>query len=130
MDLIADAICILKNGVNAGLKLVDIKNGNKTILDICKILKKEHFIKEYITRVEKGQVQIRAFIKFDNFRNPLLQGAKRVSRPGRRYYVGKENLPYVRNGLGIAIVSTSRGIMLAQQAKALGIGGEVLCYFW
>lgn len=130
MDNIADALCILKNGCMAKLNFVDILRGNKMILEICKILKRDGFIERYITRYLHGQVQIRVFLKFSEKGKPFIQGVKRVSSPGRRVYLMKSKLPYVRSGLGIAIVSTNKGVMKAQQAKALGVGGELICSVW
>lgn len=88
----------------------------------------------YVGKVEEipGEVQgqLRIHLKYDDKRKPLISNLKRVSKPGRRVYKGKEDIPWVLSGVGIAILSTSRGVMTDRQARRLGVGGEVLCYVW
>lgn len=98
---------------------------------IAKILKEEGFIKDY--EVLPGKVaSLLIHLKYTRDRRPslVITGMERASKPGRRMYVGKKEIPYVRSGLGVAIMSTPKGVMTGQQARRLGVGGEVLCYVW
>jgi small subunit ribosomal protein S8 len=79
---------------------------------------------------ERPQPNIRLWLKYDEKRRPIVTGLKRISRPGRRVYSGKHELPWVLSGLGIAIVSTPRGVMTDREARRTGVGGEILCYVW
>ena len=98
---------------------------------IAKILKEEGFIKDY--EVLPGKVaSLLIHLKYTRDRRPkpVIVGLQRVSKPGRRTYAGKQDIPYVRSGLGVAIMSTSKGVMTGEQARRQGLGGEVLCYVW
>lgn len=130
MDLIADALCILKNGSMAGLVFADIKRGNKAIESILSLLKKDGFIKNFITRVEKGQKQFRVFLKRTDSGLPAISDVKRVSKPGKRIYRKTCKMPYISGKVGVGIVSTSKGIMPIPKAKSMGLGGEILCIVW
>ena len=130
MDLIADALCILKNGSMAGLVFADIKRGNKAIESILSLLKKDGFIKSFITRVEKGQKQFRVFLKKTDSGLPAISDVKRVSKPGKRIYRTTCKMPYISGKVGVGIVSTSKGIMPIPKAKSMGLGGEILCIVW
>jgi small subunit ribosomal protein S8 len=93
-------------------------------------LKDEGFIEDYKVETESVQGSIQIFPKYDQANNAVLRGLKRVSKPSRRYYVKKADIPRVRNGLGIAILTTARGVLTDKQARDAGVGGEVLCYVW
>jgi len=99
---------------------------------IARILKEEGFIDDYEVVPAQPQGMLRLTLKYTQARRPqpVISGLKRVSRPGRRVYLGRRDLPWVRSGLGIAIVSTPKGVMTARQARRQGVGGEVLCYVW
>lgn len=128
-DPIADLLTRIRNSMQA-------RHGNfvvlrlKIKLEIVKILKTEGFIEGYV-EVETGpQGAIKIFPKYDaNFKG-VIRGLKRVSKPSRRVYVGRDDIPQVRNGLGVAILTTPGGVLTDRQARDKGVGGEVLCYIW
>lgn len=128
-DPVADLLTRLRNATMA-------KHGSVTIpmsmlkLNIVKILKDEGFIRGFEIRDGQPQSQIIVALGYDQNRHGLIHGLRRVSSPGCRIYVGKDKLPKIRNGLGIAIVSTSRGVMSDAQARVAGVGGEFLCEVW
>jgi len=97
-------------------------------LAITKILKDEGFISDYEVLRDKPHRTIKIYLKYSEKNQPVLTGLERVSKPGLRVYVGRKEIPRVAGGLGIAILSTSRGVMTGQQAWRQGIGGELLCY--
>jgi small subunit ribosomal protein S8 len=103
---------------------------SKTKVSIAQILLEEGYIQGYEVTNERPQANIRVWLKYDDNRRPLLAGLERVSKPGRRVYKGKRDLPWVLSGLGIAIISTPKGIMTGREARRQGVGGEVLCYVW
>ena len=99
-------------------------------LEIVKILKSEGFIEGYV-EVESGhQGGIKVFPKYDANFNGVIRGLERVSKPSRRVYVSRNDIPQVRNGLGVAILTTPGGVLTDRQARDKGVGGEVLCYVW
>jgi|TARA_B100000315_G_scaffold257743_1_gene307547 small subunit ribosomal protein S8 len=98
-------------------------------LAITRILKNEGFVSDYEVLKDKPHRIIKVYLKYDN-NQPILSGLERVSKPGLRVYVQREEIPRVYSGLGIAIVSTAKGVMTGQQAWRQGIGGELLCYVW
>lgn len=130
-DPIADLLARLRNAGLAGHSQVTLP-GSKLKEAILKILQEEGFIQGFEVIPTTPQSTLRVALKYTRQRQPrsVISGLRRVSKPGRRIYVGREELPWVRSGLGIAIVSTSKGVMTGQQARKLGIGGEVLCYVW
>jgi small subunit ribosomal protein S8 len=99
---------------------------------IAKILREEGFIRDYEILPGKVASSLLIHLKYTHERNskPVITGVQRISKPGRRAYVGKQDIPWVRSGLGVAIISTSRGVMTGDQARRQGVGGEVLCYVW
>jgi small subunit ribosomal protein S8 len=99
-------------------------------VSIAQILLEEGFIQGYEVTNEHPQANIRLWLKYDDKRRPIVAGMKRVSRPGRRVYSGKRELPWVLSGLGVAIVSTPKGVMTDREARRNGVGGEILCYVW
>jgi small subunit ribosomal protein S8 len=104
--------------------------GSKIKLAIAEILKHEGFIKEYEFKKDDKQGTIRIYLKYGPNREKVLSGLKRISKPGLRVYAQKDELPKVLSGLGVAIISTSQGIMSDKAARKAGVGGEVLCYIW
>ncbi|NLM46717.1 MAG: 30S ribosomal protein S8 [Firmicutes bacterium] len=128
-DPIADMLTRIRNANTMKHEVVEIPS-SKIKLAIADILKKEGFIKDYELKKDNKQGIIRIFLKYGPNRENVLTGLKRISKPGLRVYAGKDELPKVLGGLGVAIISTSQGIMTDKAARKAGIGGEVLCYIW
>jgi len=128
-DPIADMLMRIKNALMARHKKVVIP-ASKIKLEIARILKEEGYIEDYQYIDEKPQGKIEIVLKYDENKRPVIAGVRRVSKPGRRIYMGYRDLPKVLDGLGIAIVSTSQGIMTDYEARKRKIGGEVLCEIW
>jgi small subunit ribosomal protein S8 len=128
-DPIADFLTRIRNGIQTRRSTVDCpRSGLK--LRIAEILRDEGFL-DAVTSVDDGpQGTISVTLRYDHGNHPVITGLKRISRPGQRSYVASKGLPKVRNGLGIAIVSTSKGVMTDRKARELGVGGEVLCEVW
>ena len=129
-DPIADMLTRIRNANTAKHDTVDVP-ASKMKLAIADILVKEGYIKKYDI-VEDGAFQtIRIFLKYGNNKNErIISGIKKISKPGLRVYAGKEDMPKVLGGLGIAIVSTNQGVITDKQARELGVGGEVLAFVW
>lgn len=129
-DTIADYLTRLRNASRAGHRVVDIP-ASKVKKEITKILFDQGYILSYKFEEDKVQGNIKIALKYDKMtKDPVIKKLKRVSKPGLRKYAGAEDLPRVLNGLGIAIVSTSHGVMTSKQAKKENVGGEVLCYVY
>lgn len=128
-DPIADLLTRIRNAVQARHSSVIIPRSNLK-LEIVKLLKQEGFLEGYIDLQESDYGKIKVFPKYDAGSRGVIRGLKRVSRPSRRVYVGKDDIPWVRNGLGVAILTTPRGVLTDRQARSEGVGGEVLCYVW
>ncbi len=130
-DPIADMLTRIRNAAMIQRHQV-VMPSSKTLEAIARILKEEGFIEEYEVIPAQPQAMLRLDLKYTQEKRsqPIITGLRRISRPGRRVYSRKQDLPWVRSGLGIAIVSTSRGVMTAQQARRMKLGGEVLCYVW
>ncbi|RME06340.1 MAG: 30S ribosomal protein S8 [Anaerolineae bacterium] len=132
-DPIADMLTRIRNAVMAG-QTVTAMPSSKMKVAIAKILKDEGFIKNYeVEESERGHKTLRIHLKYvgeRRNRRPVLSGLERVSKPGRRVYAGKREIPWVLSGMGIAILSTSKGVMTGREARKQGIGGEVICKVW
>ena len=128
-DPIADMLTRIRNGLMVRKPYVLVPS-SKIKVAIAQILLEEGFIQGYEVTNEQPQPNIRLWLKYDEKRRPIVTGLKRISRPGRRVYSGKHELPWVLSGLGIAIVSTPRGVMTDREARRTGMGGEILCYVW
>ncbi len=130
-DPIADMLTRIRNGIQARHERVDIP-ASKLKIEIARILKSEGFISNFKTVEEQDAVQdlLRVYLKYSPDGEPVIHGIERVSRPGRRVYRGKQEIPRVLGGLGLAIVSTSKGVLSGAEAARSGIGGEVLCQVW
>lgn len=128
-DPIADMLTRIRNANTSKHKTVDIPASNVKRA-IAEILFKEGYIKAFEEISDENQGIIRITIKYDEKGNRVIAGLKRISKPGLRVYANKEELPKVLNGLGIALISTSKGIMTDKEAREQGIGGEVLAYVW
>ncbi len=128
-DPIADMLTRIRNANSAKHKTVDIP-ASKIKTAIAEILFKEGYIKSFELINDETQGIIRVTLKYDEKGTRVIDGIKRISKPGLRVYAGKEELPKVLNGLGIAIISTSKGLKTDKEAREAGIGGEVLAYVW
>ena len=128
-DPIADMLTRIRNANSAKFKTVDIPS-SKMKKAIAETLFEEGYIKAYEEIANETQGIIRITLKYDEKGNKVIAGLKRISKPGLRVYAAKDELPKVLNGLGIALISTSKGIMTDKQARELGVGGEVLAYIW
>ncbi len=129
-DPIADYLTRIRNAIRAGHKIVEIPASNLK-KEITKILFDKGYILSYKFDESGPQGTIKIALKYHPVtKAPAIKGIERVSKPGHRKYVGKDELPRVLNGLGIAILSTSKGVMTDKEARALGIGGEVICYVY
>ena len=127
-DPIADMLTRIRNALMARKEEVVIP-ASRIKKEIARILKEEGFIEDY--RIEEDPVQDRIVIKLKYYKGEsVIRGLRRVSKPGRRIYVSKDELPNVLGGLGIAIISTSRGVMTDKECRKLGIGGEYICDVW
>ena len=128
-DPIADMLTRIRNANTSKHKTVDVPASNVKRA-IAEILFKEGYIKAFEEIDDGNQGIIRITIKYDEKGNKVIAGLKRISKPGLRVYANKEELPKVLNGLGIALISTSKGMMTDKEAREKGIGGEVLAYVW
>ncbi len=131
-DPIADMLTRIRNANQVRAEKVDMP-ASRLKLEIAKILKEEGFIRGYKVLKDKKQGIIRLSLKYiteNDKATAVISGLKRVSRPARRFYVGKGDVPRVMGGVGIAIVSTSKGILTDKACRLQNLGGEVLCYVW
>jgi small subunit ribosomal protein S8 len=128
-DPIADLLTRIRNAVQARHASLVVPR-SKIKVEIVRILKDEGFIEQYQEVEDDKQGMVKIFPRYDDGNKAVLRGIVRVSRPSRRKYVGKTDVPRVRNGLGVAILTTPRGVLTDSQARKAGIGGEVLCFAW
>ena len=128
-DPIADLLTRIRNANAAKHETVTVPASNMKKA-ICQILLDEGYIKEMKVEDDGLQGNIVVTLKYGENKTRIIQGLKRISKPGLRIYAGVEDMPRVRKGLGTAIVSTSKGVMTDKQARKLGVGGEVLAYVW
>ena len=128
-DPIADMLTRIRNGSKAGKKWVDIP-ASRLKKELARILVEEHFIQNFRYVEDKKQGEIRVFLRYDENEKPMIRGIRRVSKPGLRIFAGADKLPRVLNGLGIAIISTSSGVMTDRDARRKGVGGEIICQVW
>ena len=126
-DPIAELLTKIRNATRAKHRYVDI-NLSKMKVSIVKILKENGFIASFL--VDDKKKMGRLFLKYNKKREPIIHGLKRVSTPGLRRYVEYKKIPYVQNGFGISILSTSQGVVDDTKAREQKIGGELLCYVW
>ena len=131
-DPIADFLARIRNGIRARKQLVELPRSNMK-LRIAEILRDEGFVNSVATQEDKKQGVLKVELRYDgrpSGSGNAITGMRRVSRPGQRAYVPAKQVPRVRNGLGIAILSTSQGVMTDKEARNKGVGGEVLCEVW
>ena len=128
-DPVADMISRIRNGVRAKLPKVDVPS-SKLKVEIARILKDEGYIANFKVNEDDRQNMLRVFLKYGPGMERVITDVQRVSRPGCRIYCGKDQIPRVYGGLGINILSTSRGLMTGRSAAREGVGGEILCNVW
>jgi small subunit ribosomal protein S8 len=131
-DPIADMLTRVRNALTVGHAVVAIPS-SKIKVEIARILKEEGYIEDYFVTDDKPQPVLRIRLRYvgdRRTREPIITGLERVSKPGRRMYTRKQDIPWVLSGMGVAILSTPKGVLTGQQARRLGVGGEVLCYVW
>lgn len=131
-DPIADMLTRIRNAIIAGHRSVDIPF-SKLKVELARVLQEEGYVENYDVIEGSPYSNIRVSLKYwgdRRTRRSVITGLERVSKPGRRIYVGKGDIPWVLSGMGIAILTTNKGLMTGQQARRQGIGGEVLCYVW
>ena len=128
-DPVADMLTRIRNAIQVRHESVLVPH-SKLKLAIAKILKEEGYIRDYDIPRGRARPTLRVHLAYREDRIPAITGLKRVSKPGLRTYVGKGEIPRVYGGLGLAILSTSKGLMPGRQAWRQGIGGELLCYVW
>jgi len=128
-DPIADMLTCIRNAVRAGHRRVDIPGSNQKTA-IAEALLREHYIDSFRKVEDDKQGILRIYLKYDAGEIPIITGIERMSRPGRRTYVGKDEIPRVMGGMGTAILSTTRGILTDKEARAQGLGGELLARIW
>ena len=128
-DPIADMLTRIRNGAMAKKETVDIPSSNVKV-EIAKVLKAEGYISAYKVIKDDKQGILNVALKYDENKKSVVEGIKRVSKPGSRVYVNNDSVPKVINGYGIAILSTSKGLMVDREARKSKIGGEVLCNVW
>lgn len=128
-DPVADMLTRIRNALRASHEMVNIPS-SKLKINVAKVLKSEGYIKNFRIISDGQHRYIRIFLKYDNEGNPVIEGLQRVSKPGCRVYKKHDQIPQTLNGLGISIVSTSRGLMPDNEARQEKIGGEILCAVW
>ncbi len=128
-DPIADMLTRIRNALGVRKRHVVIP-ASKLLVEVARVLKSEGYIEHYSVTKDRPQPMLRIQLKYNADEEPVLSGLQRVSRPGRRVYTKRQNIPLVLSGMGISVLSTPRGVMTGKKAYRLGVGGEVLCYIW
>lgn len=128
-DPIADMLTRIRNANRMKQEKVDIPS-SRLKLELAKVLKDEGYVKSVKLVKDRKQGLIRIYLKYVDEEMPVIQGMKRISKPSRRVYVGTDAIPRVIGGLGVAILSTPKGILTGKRAKKENVGGEILCHVW
>jgi small subunit ribosomal protein S8 len=128
-DLIADQLTVIRNAIGIGKKTVTIKRSG-IIEGIVDIIKREGFIENYRVIEDTKQGQIKIYLKYLDDGTPIMEGLKRISKPGRRAYAPTKQVKDVMGGVGLSILSTSKGLLTDKEAREAGVGGEVICQIW
>ena|SRR5687767_10351944 len=128
-DPVADMLARLRNAISARHQKVDVP-ASRLKLEIARILKEEGYISNFKPVEEEGRKLLRLFLKYGSNNEAIITRLQRISRPGCRVYVGRNEIPRVLGGLGITILTTPRGVMTGREARKAGVGGEVLCEIW
>jgi len=128
-DSISDFLTRIRNACRAGHRYVDLSWS--TVLEaVAEVLKEEHYVEHILVKKDVAIPKMRVFLKYGPNRNSVIKELKRISKPGRRHYVSAKQIPYVRSGLGLSVISTSKGMMSGKKALEQNVGGEVICYVW
>lgn len=128
-DPIADMLTVIRNGCRAKHKKVEVPASHLK-REILRVLLEEKFISNYRYIEDRKQGKLRVYLKYSDAEESVISGLKRISTPGLRTYTGGKRLPRVQGGLGVAIITTSQGVMTGKEARKRGIGGEVICHVW
>jgi small subunit ribosomal protein S8 len=128
-DPLADMLTRIRNASSARHSKVDIP-ASKIKVNVARILKSEGYIKNYKLLKDQRHGILRIYVKYDEANQGIITGLVRVSKPGRRVYVKKRDIPFVLNGMGISVLSTSKGILTDREARKENLGGELLCNVW
>ena len=128
-DPVADLLTRIRNAQQAQKKWVDVPSSN-LIIRITYVLKEEAFVRDYILIKDEKQGILRIFLKYDDNSLPVIQNITRVSKPGCRVYSNATKISRVLNGMGISILTTSKGVISNKKARAMNVGGEILCHVW
>ena len=128
-DPVADFLTCIRNAIGAKHRKVDVP-ASRMKTELAKVLLRELFINIFKTIEDTRQGVLRLYLKYSNDETSVITDLKRVSKPGRRVYVGKERIPRVMGGLGVSVLSTSRGLMTDREARDAGLGGELVCQVW
>jgi len=128
-DPVADLLARIRNSLSARHQKLDVP-ASKLKLEIARILKEEGYIANFKPTEEEGRKVLRIYLKYGNDNAAAISNLQRISRPGCRVYVGRNDIPRVLGGLGINILTTPRGVMTGRQARKEGVGGEILCEVW
>lgn len=128
-DPISDMLTRIRNGIKARKDYVDMP-GSKMKLELARILRDEGFIKNFKIIQEDKKDSLRIFLKYDDQKKSVILGLQRVSKPGRRVYVSADEMPVIRKGMAILILSTNKGLLTDQEAKKQRVGGEIICKVW
>ncbi len=128
-DPVADFLARIRNAIHAKHQTVDVP-ASKLKLEMARILKEEGYIANYKAAEEGGHKVVRVYLKYGLDEEATISNLARVSRPGCRVYVGRDEIPRVLGGMGISILTTPKGVMTGRQARKEGVGGEVLCEIW
>jgi small subunit ribosomal protein S8 len=129
MDTIGDFLTVIRNGVKAGHDKVDVPS-SKMKEAIAEVLKKTEYINNFKVVKDGKQGVMRIYLNYSENGKGKIEGIRRMSRPGRRYYVNSEKIPNVRSGYGLSVLSTSKGVMSGGEAKKQNLGGELICLVW
>ena len=129
VDPIADMLTRIRNALAVGKRYVYLPH-SKVKLELTRVLKAEGYIEHYDVTKDRPQPTIRIRLKYDEGKEPMLSSLQRISKPGRRVYTKCQDIPLVLSGMGVAVLSTSRGVMTGKKAHRQGLGGEVLCHIW
>ena len=127
-DPIADTLTVLRNAMNAHKETVEFP-ASKLLERVMHIFKDDGYLEDYRLLKDEKQGILKVYLKYDN-NKPVIMGIKRISRPGLRVYADNGRIPRVLNGLGTAVLSTSKGVISDREARKLKVGGEVVCYIW
>jgi small subunit ribosomal protein S8 len=128
-DPLSDMLTRIRNAIIAKHSKVDVP-ASKIKISVAKILKDEGYVKNFKLIKDRKHGVLRIYLKYDEFNEGVITGLKRMSKPGRRLYVKQKDIPLILNGMGIAVLSTSKGVLADREARKANVGGELLCSIW